>query len=224
MYLIPTRFGSLAKAAEQGSKDDGSMRWQTRGVYIEGGGKLCIASTDTKVLAEITIEDNEQTTLFIDSKLSLPPEGHDKTVKGIIPLKAWNAAFEAAKLLHGDRINECNVVGVAAYMKAGVPTVLLTATNWASDRRSVFSIESPLEEGRFPPFKDIFPKDNQRKFMLSLDAEYLQDLLAIARTVNNEELPRIDISYFGDGKPATIIASGDRCESLRMLIMPLVNG
>lgn len=167
-----------------------STKFAMTGVRMEWNGKLVGVATDSKRLA---VMDAETTKV-----------GTPKDSEGLVPVKAAEAVRAACKLVGDD-----GVVRVAVGWRMNADTKAEeTVETWFAVGNVV--VYSRLVEGRYPPWREVFPKRNMTEVELPV-AGLLAGLKSVSMACDDES--RRVVFGFGGGRLTLTAQSPTRGKS-----------
>jgi DNA polymerase III sliding clamp (beta) subunit (PCNA family) len=169
-----------------------------------------VVATDGRILGVVTGPCGDALGFpELDQLTSLPPS----QTSAVIPARAFSSACKAAAT--AGRRAKCEPCGHVA-VHLGTATSILAC----SDGDSAGIQSAPNIEGRFPNYRAILPKE-EPKFRIELDPRLLGALLAVARSLADEERPRVTIEFHAPDRPLVLTVEGNNEQSFVGLIMPL---
>jgi DNA polymerase III sliding clamp (beta) subunit (PCNA family) len=204
--LLPANLEKLASVAASES-----ARPTMSGVLVQfdDDGYEAVA-TDGRILAVVTGPCGDPLGFpELDQLTSLPPS---KT-SAIIPGRAFGAACKAAAAA-GRRAKREACGHVAVHLGKG------TSVLACSDGDSAGVQSTPNLEGKFPNYRAILPKE-EPKFRIEVDPRLLGTLLAVARSLADEERPRVALEFHASDRPLVLTVDGKNDQDFVGLIMPL---
>jgi len=161
------------------------------------------AATDSFRLIEITVDNSVRVEDY--PKI----EGKD-VIKEITPFLVSAKALKEIKPVKSKTMPILNYVAITF---ADDKQVEFSATNLETVERKMLR----KVEGTFPEYEKVIPTD-EPKAKITLNANYLLDVLAILAEVNKQGT--VEIEFYEDGKPLLLKASNGS-QSARALVMPL---
>src|SRR5262249_29516277 len=128
----------------------------------------------------------------------------------IIPSRAFAAACKAAGAA-GRRAKRESCGHVAIHL--GTATSVLAC----SDGDSAGVQSAPNIQGKYPNYRAILPKE-EPKFRIEVDPRLLGTLLAVARSLADNESPRVTIEFHAPDRPLVLRIEGENDQDFLGLI------
>jgi DNA polymerase III sliding clamp (beta) subunit (PCNA family) len=200
--LLPANVAGLAKLAAVEN-----ARYALTGVRVEKlpDGYACVA-TDGRVMAMVrgTSDSPDE---FPAGSAAEADIGEGSEV--VIPTKSWTEAFKGIpRRTFKDILRN-------VYVQLGDKNSLLTTTD-LEERRT---IEARNVDGRYPPYKEVFPK-GPAKAVITVDPRLMIKVLTAAMDFCDEEQRGVDLEIFSDSVPMIVRKKRDKQE-FTGVIMPL---
>jgi DNA polymerase III sliding clamp (beta) subunit (PCNA family) len=201
--LLPANLAGLSKLAAAEN-----ARYALTGVRVEkqADGYICVA-TDGRVMAMVS-GVSEDPDGFPAGAMAEADIGESTEV--VIPIKSWNEAFKGIpRRTPKDILRNVHV-------KLGAKNSLLTTTDFDEERRT---IEARNVDGRYPPYKEVFPK-GPAKVSITVDPRLLIKVLTAALDFCDEEQRGVDLEIFSAETPM-LVRKERGSQKFAGVVMPL---
>lgn len=210
MHLLPMALKAITPIADR--KESGA-RWACTGIHVElrPDNGFLVSATDTKQLIIVEGKGDSADEYPESSAMQSSPNGE---VTGIIPATVWGKVFGKAKSMV--RANTKPILRNVA-VRLGKGTASLSAT----DLKTTAFEQTDQVEGRFPPYKDIWPRQKPRVRFL-VDGVMLGELSKAVAQTADRDCVGVYITLYDPSKPIIIepVEQNDNYHT-KALIMPL---